>query len=300
MNTADLLNDPAAVLAFAMQICPSMNGASSHRLAWSLEVIAAGADYDIDDSVRGTIENLRPAAVEQARAILSGLDGVHMVTVLDDEYPANLRMIQDHPPLLFVRGSITEADTRAIAVVGTRNPSDSGVTAARALGKALAQRSVTAVSGMATGIDTAAHVGALNVGGRTIAVFGTGISRVYPRSNQALARGIPSSGAVVSQFMPDQTGTRWSFPVRNIVTSGLALATVVVEAGPTSGAKLQAHDALRHGKRVFLLRDLVESQPWAAELIGTPGVTAIDDPHDVDGIVTMIELELDVEAALVV
>lgn len=299
MNSADLIADRTAVLALAKQICPSMNGASSHRLAWSLEAIAAEADYDVDDSVRDAIDGLSPAAVDSARSVLAGLGDSRVVTVLDDDYPANLRMIQDHPPLLFVRGSMLDADTRAIAVVGTRNPSDDGVRAAGSLAAALAEHEVTVVSGMAAGIDTAAHVGALNAGGRTIAVFGTGINRVYPRSNQALARRIPSSGAVVSQFMPDQPATRWSFPVRNIVTSGLALATVVVEAGPTSGAKLQAHDALRHGKRVFLLRDLVDSQSWAAELIDTPGVTAVEDPQDVEGIVAMIEVELDVETALV-
>lgn len=299
MKLTDLISDPAAILALAGKLCPSMNGASSHRLAWSLEAIAAGAEYEVDDTVARATEALTTAAVEQARSVLEELGDTSMVSVVDDAYPANLRMIQDHPPLLFVRGTLDPDDTRAIAVVGTRKPSEVGVRAAGALAIALAERGVTVVSGMAAGIDTAAHVGALNTGGRTIAVFGTGINRVYPSQNQALARRIPSSGAVVSQFMPDQGGTRWSFPVRNIVTSGLALATVVVEAGPTSGAKLQAHDALRHGKHVFLLRDLVESQPWAAGLIGSPGVTTIEDPRDVNGVMAMIEVELDVEAALV-
>lgn len=299
MNPIEVTADPAAVLALAEAVCPSMNGAPSHRLAWSLEALAAGVDYDVDDGVRDAIDALRPGDVDRARSVIDELRDVRLVTVVDDDYPANLRMIQDHPPLLFVRGSLEAADTRAIAVVGTRKPSDDGIRAAGAIAAALAAHRVTVVSGMATGIDTAAHVGALNAGGRTIAVFGTGINRVYPRSNQALARRIPLSGAVVSQFMPDQSGTRWSFPVRNIVTSGLALATVVVEAGPTSGAKLQAQDALRHGKRVFLLRNLVDAQPWAAELIDTPGVTAIEDPHDVDAIMAMIEVELDVDTALV-
>lgn len=95
--------------------------------------------------------------------------------------------------------------------------------------------------------------------------------------------------------MPDQAGTKWSFPVRNIVTSGLSLGTVVVEAGPTSGAKLQAHDALRHGKRLFLLRRLVESQAWARDLAKLPEIQAVDD---VEEIVVAVEVELDRELAL--
>lgn len=299
MDITKLIADKAAVLALARRISPSMNGPSSHRLAWSLEAIAAGAEYDVTSDVRAQIESLDGVAVEDARVVLAGLGDAQIVTVLDCDYPSNLRMIQDHPPLLFVRGTLEERDNRAVAVVGTRNPSDAGIRAAGLLAGALAGRGVTVVSGMASGIDTAAHVGALNAGGRTIAVFGTGIHRVYPKSNQTLARRIPQSGAVVSQFMPTQPGTRWTFPVRNIVTSGLALATVVVEAGPTSGAKLQAYDALRHGKRVILLRDLVESQTWAAELIGSPGVTTVEDPHDVDAIMAMIEVELDVDSMLV-
>jgi DNA processing protein len=146
---------------------------------------------------------------------------------------------------------------------------------------------------MAEGIDTAAHAGALNAGGRTLAVFGSGISRVYPASNRSLAKAIAASGATLSQFWPDMAPARWSFPVRNIVTSGLSVGTVVVEAGPTSGARQQAEHALRHGKRLFLFQRLVEHQPWAEDLMKTPGVVAIDD---IGEILRAIDLEFELQA----
>jgi DNA processing protein len=194
---------------------------------------------------------------------------------------------------VFVRGSLMAADDRSVAVVGTRRPSDEGVRAARRIAGSLARRGITVVSGMAEGIDTAAHSGALNEGGRTVAVFGTGISRVYPASNRSLARAIAAAGAAVSQFWPGMGPSRWSFPVRNIVTSGLSVGTVVVEAGPTSGARQQAEHALRHGKRLFLLQPLVADQPWAKEMMGTPGVVAIDD---IDEVLAAIDTELDLHA----
>lgn len=299
MNPREIVADHAAVLALAEQVCPSLNGAASFRLATALESIDAGIDLsDLTEAsgLQGILESLDHLRVERWRQQLDALDA-RVITVLDDAYPANLRMIHDHPPFLFVRGSISPVDDRAIAVVGTRTPTDEGARAAQQIAGALAARGITVVSGMAAGIDTAAHVGALNAGGRTLAVFGTGISRVYPASNRSLAKAIVDSGAALSQFWPDMSPTRWSFPVRNIVTSGLSLGTVVVEAGPTSGARQQAHHALRHGKRLFLLQRLVERQPWAEELIGTPGVVAI---NDIEEILSAIELELDLQADVLV
>lgn len=294
MEPREVVADRAAVLALAEQVCPSLNGPASYRLATALEAIDADLDLDLIEleGIAQTLTALEDSRVEHWREVLEGLDA-QLVTVLDDEYPANLRMIHDHPPFLFVRGSIDHGDDRAIAVVGTRRPSDEGIRAARHLAGSLAERGITVVSGMALGIDTAAHAAALNAGGRTLAVFGTGISRVYPASNRALAKAIAESGASLSQFWPNNPPARWTFPVRNIVTSGLSLGTVVIEAGPTSGARQQAEHALRHGKRLFLLRRLVESQPWAQEMIATPGVVAIDD---VDDILSAIEVELDLYA----
>ena len=296
MNPREELGEPAVVLALAEALCPSLNGAASFRLAAFLEAVDAGGDLEEFAAAAEALAGLDGARVDHWRRVLDGLDA-QLLTVLDDGYPANLRMIHDHPPFLFVRGTIGPADDRAIAVVGTRRPSEDGLRAASGIAGALAGRGITVVSGLAEGIDTAAHAGALNAGGRTLAVFGTGISRLYPASNRALARAIAASGATLSQFWPDMAPSRWSFPARNIVTSGLGVGTVVVEAGPTSGARQQAHHALRHGKRLFLLRRLVEHQPWARDLMKTRGVVAIDDVEDV---LAVVEAELDLHADVVV
>ena len=123
-------------------------------------------------------------------------------------------------------------------------------------------------------------------------MFGTGTDHLHPKANRQLAKSIEGHGAVVSQFWPWQRPDRWTFPIRNVVTSGLSLGTVVVEASATSGAHLQAMDARRHGKRLFLMRSLVDgesSQPWAKEMIGDPGVTMV---NDVDDVVAAIEGDL--------
>lgn len=294
MEPREVVVEPAAVLALAEEVCPSLNGAASFQLAAVLEAIDAGLDLEGlagAERIAEALGNLDRSRVEHWTQQLVHLDAT-LVTVLDDEYPANLRMVHDHPPFLFVRGTLEPSDERAIAVVGTREPSEKGARIAEQIAGSLADRGITVVSGMAAGIDTAAHTGALSAGGRTLAVFGTGIDRIYPASNRSLAQKITASGATLSQFWPDMAPTRWSFPVRNIVTSGLSLGTLVVEAGPTSGARLQAEHALRHGKRLYLLRRLVEDQPWAKDLIGTPGVLAIDD---IEEVLAAIEVELELQ-----
>lgn len=214
----------------------------------------------------------------------SGLD---VRTVFDPTYPANLHEVANRPPFVFVRGGWDEAkDSRAVAVVGTREASDEGIRRARRLAKSLAGAGITVVSGLARGIDEAAHTAAIEAGGRTTAVLGHGLSRVvYPAEHAPLAAAIERHhGALISQFLPEQPPARWTFPKRNVVMSGLSWATVVVEAGYTSGARIQATEALRHGRTVFLLRSLVESHRWAAEYVseGKHGARAIvlDDPSE--------------------
>jgi DNA processing protein len=129
----------------------------------------------------------------------------------------------------------------------------------------------TVISGLAAGLDTIAHVTALDRGGRTVAVIGTGLSYAYPPQNAGLQERIAGEGAVVSQFWPDTGPARPNFPLRNAVMSGLALATVIVEAGQTSGARTQARAALAHGRPVLLAATLLE-QPWAQGLASRPGV----------------------------
>jgi len=228
--------------------------------------------------------SLEAARVEVDRWEAEGLDAR---TLLQLSYPGNLQAVFDKPPLLFVMGHWDDGlDRRAVAVVGTRTATPEGCKRAYRLAFKLASAGITVISGLAKGIDAYAHRGALRAGGRTIAVLGTGILKRYPRENASLADEIlASGGALVSQFFPAQHPTKWTFPVRNITMSGLSLATVVVEAGATSGAKLQAEAALIHGRSVFLPSSLVTGHPWARAMIreGFRGsyATEVHSPEEV-------------------
>ncbi|MFJ9802842.1 DNA-processing protein DprA [Streptomyces wuyuanensis] len=206
-------------------------------------------------------------------------DGLRLVTILDEDYPLYLRLVHQRPPFLFMRGITMEEDLR-VAVVGTRRPTPEGISHARAIAGGLAERGVTVVSGLAAGIDTAAHGTALAVGGRTVAVIGTGLRRTYPAENARLQQEIAERGLVISQFWPDTPPSKATFPMRNAVMSGYSLATVVVEAAYRSGARMQARLALEHGRRVFLMRSLMIHE-WAREYATRPNTTVIDGPDDV-------------------
>jgi DNA processing protein len=200
-------------------------------------------------------------------------------SVLDSAYPAALRDIFNRPPIIFVQGTWDEQkDGWSIAIVGTRKASPEGLRRASRLSRELGEAGFTIFSGMAAGIDTAAHREALRLGARTCAVMGTGIDKRYPATNAGLAAEIvDSGGCLLSQFFPTQPPTQWTFPNRNIVMSGLTLATVVVEASETSGARMQARVALQHGRTVFILRSLVESHAWARKYVedGAYGTHAV-------------------------
>jgi DNA processing protein len=225
--------------------------------------------------------------IAQASSDIAGWQaaGIELLTVLDRDYPDNLKAVHDRPPLLFVDGALTAQDSRAIAVIGTRAPSPSGLRTARRAAQQLVAGGFTVVSGLAAGIDTAAHTAALQARhGRTVAVVGTGVKRSYPPQNAALQRTIAERGAVVSQFWPDAPPTRQSFPLRNATMSGLALATVVIEASARSGARIQARRALAHGRPVFLQRQVL-AEPWANALAQRPGTHVIDDPEEIASVV---------------
>jgi len=211
--------------------------------------------------------------------------GARLVTVMDDGYPANLRLIPNLPPFLFYRGELREEDARSVAVVGTRGATELGIDRSTRMSRLLAEQNVTVISGLARGIDTAAHRAALAAGGRTIAVFGTGITVCYPTENRDLAEEITASGALVSQFWPTRPPGRDTFPRRNVVTSGISQGTVVIEASSTSGAKMQARLAIEHGKKVFLVQSLVTSQPWASDYVRRRGAIEV---ADVDEVITRL------------
>ncbi len=181
--------------------------------------------------------------------------GLRVLVIDDPAYPARLRAIEIPPPVLFVRGSVAALDAdRAVAIVGTRRPSEAGRRTAAALAGAMARTGAAVVSGLAVGIDGTAHAATLAEDGRTVAVLGGGHGRLYPRSHAALAAAIvDAGGAVVSELPPGTAPTRWQFPRRNRIISGLADAVVVVEAAPGSGALVTANWALEQGRECFLV-----------------------------------------------
>jgi len=177
--------------------------------------------------------------------------GATLVAWSDGAYPPALRQIADPPLVLAVRGSLGEPDEPAVAVVGTRRASEYGRRMAEELARGLAQAGVTVVSGLATGIDGAAHRAALAAGGRTVAVFGTGIDRVYPSWHGGLAAAIAAQGALVSEFPCGAPPLQFHFPRRNRIISGLTRGTVVVEAAEQSGSLITAGYALEQDRQVF-------------------------------------------------
>jgi DNA processing protein len=213
--------------------------------------------------------------------------GIHALSMLDPAYPDNLRAVHDRPPLIFLAGRLEAGDSRAVAVIGSRRASPAGLDRARAISSQLVRQGYTVASGLAAGVDTAAHVAALDAGGRTIAVIGTGLLKCYPPQNTSLQRRIALECAVISRFWPEASPTRKSFPLRNAVMSGISLATVVVEASPTSGARTQARLALAHGRPVLLADTLLE-QEWAQELARRPGTHIVRTPADVTEVVERI------------
>ena len=196
--------------------------------------------------------------------------GMHFACVIDDDYPSQLLAIHQRPAFVMWMGTQSPRDAEGVAVVGSREACAAGVATAREVAAELADNQITVISGLAKGVDTAAHLGSLEAGGRTVAVIGTGLRRSYPAANAELQRRIAREGMVLSQFLPDAPPAKYSFPMRNAVMSGLAAVTLVVEATEGSGARMQARLALEHGRPVLLMSSLLK-QNWAGELARRPG-----------------------------
>ena len=243
------------------------------------QILERRAPDDQRRRLRAAVERGLPLD-EIGEALPGWLTTMKLTTVMDDDYPLNLRAIPNLPPFLFYRGHLSEDDAYSVAVVGTRGPSASGLKRARRMAGLLAERGVTVLSGLARGIDTAAHEATLAAGGRTIAVLGSGLLRIYPPENRDLADRIASDGAVASQFFPETPPAAYNFPRRNVVTSGMGQGTVVIEASATSGARMQARLALEHNKKVFLLKSLVDEHAWAKSF-ARRGALVVGDVDDV-------------------
>ncbi|MDD4868893.1 MAG: DNA-processing protein DprA [Mycobacterium sp.] len=201
--------------------------------------------------------------------------GWKVLTVLDPEFPENVRAARRPPALLMGEGELI-ADDPAVAIVGSRNASPTGLDFARSIAAGLVNHDVTVISGLAEGIDTAAMATALELGGRVVAVIGTGIDRTYPASNSPLQAAIAEHGLVLTQFLPGFPGARWAFPARNKTMSAYAQATVIVEAHEQSGTKHQALEAVAHGRRLVLHSSVAETTTWGRDLVDRPDVFVVE------------------------
>ena len=210
----------------------------------------AGSDYDVEKEIA-----------------LAEKSGVVILTVFDEDYPERLKNIYDPPVILYVKGSIKKEDSLAVSIVGSRKCTYYGMNMADNIAEKLAFSGVTVVSGLARGIDTAAHKGALK-SGRTIAVLGSGLGNIYPAENKPLSEKIAQNGAVVSEFPMHMPPNKNNFPQRNRIISGLSVAVLVVEAANKSGALITADFALEQGRDVFAV-------PGAAGRLSSAGTNSL-------------------------
>ncbi|MCX7976054.1 MAG: DNA-processing protein DprA [Bellilinea sp.] len=213
---------------------------------------------------------LHPRLVENVLKIRSQIDleriwenierkGIQVITWEDETYPSLLRQIDQPPPVLYIKGEYLPEDELAVAVVGTRRVSAYGKQVAEELAAFLARNQVTVVSGLARGTDAVAHQSALREGGRTLAVLGCGVDLIYPPEHAKLAEEITTSGALISDYPPGTPPESSNFPPRNRIISGLSLATIVIEAGETSGALITASFAADQGREVLAVPGNIHS-----------------------------------------
>jgi DNA processing protein len=209
--------------------------------------------------------------------------GADILTFDDDQYPANLRNIYDPPVVLYVKGSVATLSEPGIAVVGTRHPTPYGIGMAQRLSADLASRGLVIFSGMARGVDTCAHKGALEGNGRTVAVWGTGVDVCYPRENKKLADQIlAGGGSIISEFPIGTFAAPQNFPIRNRIISGLSIGVLVVEAGEYSGTRITARNALEQSRDVYAVPgNVTNRQSWGPNTLIKQGAKLVATWEDV-------------------
>jgi DNA processing protein len=258
-----------------------LNAFGDAEAAWRAmpgELRAAGLGEHV---LREFVQKRQSIDLDREWARLEKL-GIRLLTWRDEEYPARLLEIEGAPPLLYVRGEIEPADRVAVAVVGTRRPTAYGRAVARDISGCLADAGVTVVSGLARGIDGIAHRAALESGGRTLAVFGSGLDTVYPPEHRRLAEDIASGGALLSDYPLGTRPEAGNFPPRNRIISGLALLVVIVEAGEGSGAIITADFAASQGRDVFAVPGSIYSRASrGAHRLILSGARLMSSPQDV-------------------
>ena len=240
----------------------------------------------------------RTAAVEEAARTAEV--GASFLTPEDEVYPGRLLEIYDPPPVLWVRGDVGVLNNAGIAVVGTRHPTPYGAGMAEMLSRDLARRGVTIMSGMARGVDTCAHKGALDAGGVTVAVWGTGIDVIYPKENKKLAEQIVAQGgAVVSEFATGTFPAPQNFPIRNRTLSGMSVGVLVVEAAEYSGTRITARCALEQGRDVYAVPgNATNKNAWGPNTLIKQGAKLTATWEDVwEDLPSQVRLEMEARTA---
>ncbi len=235
----DTLGDPAMLFNAGRERLQTVNGIG---VTLARRIAEAPRQYSVDAELRRADET-----------------GVRVTTPADDDYPPPLRNIHDPPLALYMRGAWTETDRHAVAVVGSRRMTRYGNEMAERFARGLARCGFSVVSGLARGIDTVAHRASLDAGGRTLAVLGGALDRLYPPENAGLATAAAAHGAVISEFPFGREPDKTTFPMRNRLISGLSRGVLVVEAGLTSGALISAHQAIDQGRSVFAVPGRIDS-----------------------------------------
>lgn len=279
---------------FALSTISGIGGVTTRKLMarfGSVRGIFEASPEDLIEIPRvtdKTVEQMQSLEWDELESQIRGYtkDGVHLLSWDDEAYPANLREIASAPPLLFVRGEILPGDEAAVAIVGTRKAMPKGLELAKALGRELAQRGLTVVSGLAIGIDTAAHRGALTIPqGRTLAVLGSGLNAIHPKRNIPLAATITQRGAVISELRPDTRVRGPQLMARDRITSGLSKCVIVVEAQVESGSLDTAKRAQRQGRLLLAVPGSAGNDSLIAEGVDTLNPVTVD----LDGLAARIE-----------
>jgi DNA processing protein len=278
----------------ALTSVSGVGGVTARRLVaqfGSVQAVLQGSAEELQQvprvsaDVAARIRALDIEAFEDELAALADA-GVEVVTLDDDAYPANLYPLPDSPPLLYVSGNILPDDSLAVAIVGTREPTPAGRSIAEQLAQGLATRGLTVVSGLAVGIDTAAHIGALrSATGRTLAVPGSGLGNIHPRENRPLAQKIADRGAVLSELHPQTPATGPSLMARDRIVSGLGRAVIVVEAQTNSGSLDTAGRARSQGRLLYA----VPGSPGARILISQGALALTSGNDDLDELAQQIK-----------
>jgi len=307
MGDMHACDEERAALLALLDERPALGDEQQGKTAWSTiasEVAQRGSAVALwDESHPLTLDGMDDAngALARAHAQLDEWreSDFELITVLDSEYPLALRGIHQLPPVLFVKGNLL-ADEVSVSVVGSRKSTRRGCGVASNVAKGLVERGISVISGLAAGIDTAAHEATIAAGGRPVGVLGTGINLVYPPENRNLHERVAAAGALVSQFMPDAAPLKHTFPMRNATMSGLGRASVIVEAGEYSGTRILARLAVEHGRAVILTDDVANSTRWGRQLLGRPGVYVAGSTDDVMRIVEQVVCDPDLGASAAV